>query len=156
MWLDDQSFVQVISSTPLVSIDLIVRNCVGQVLLGKRLNRPAKGYWFVPGGRIRKDERIDDAFSRLAKCELGRNLIVEQARFLGVYQHLYTDNVFGGDVGTHYVVLAFELALADLSGEKLPLAQHGVYCWFNEDDLLNNVQVHGNTKDYFRDAVRYG
>src|SRR5687767_7562775 len=45
MRLDDDKFLKIIEATPLVSIDLIIRNAQGQVLLGKRLNRPAQGFW---------------------------------------------------------------------------------------------------------------
>ena len=64
------TFKTVVESTPLISIDLIVRNKKGEVLLGQRINRPAKGDWFVPGGRILKDESFDNAFKRLIKSEL--------------------------------------------------------------------------------------
>ncbi|WP_188925660.1 NUDIX domain-containing protein [Shewanella algicola] len=60
-----------IENTPLVSIDFVVYNQKGEVLLGKRNNRPAQGGWFVPGGRIKKDELMSAAFKRLAKNELG-------------------------------------------------------------------------------------
>ena len=56
MLLDKDTFSTVIQNTPLISIDLIVENKKGQILLGKRVNEPALGYWFVPGGRIFKDE----------------------------------------------------------------------------------------------------
>ena len=56
--------IEVIKHTPLVSIDLIVRNGKDQILVGLRTNEPAKGFWFVPGGRILKNERITEAFKR--------------------------------------------------------------------------------------------
>ncbi|MDF5000441.1 NUDIX domain-containing protein, partial [Vibrio parahaemolyticus] len=71
MFLSKQRFSQVIESTPLVSIDLVIEDESGQVLLGERLNRPAQGFWFVPGGRILKDEKLEDAFARLTLEELG-------------------------------------------------------------------------------------
>ena len=43
--LDDQTFKIVIKSTPLISIDLIVKKD-NKVLLGKRINKPAQGYFF--------------------------------------------------------------------------------------------------------------
>jgi colanic acid biosynthesis protein WcaH len=64
-------FEIVIEAMPLISIDLTVRNSKQEILLGRRLNRPAQGYWFVPGGRILKDETIEDSFNRLLKVELG-------------------------------------------------------------------------------------
>ncbi len=50
-WLDRDTFKTIIDTTPLVSIDLLLRNAQGQILVGKRVNRPAQGFWFVPGGR---------------------------------------------------------------------------------------------------------
>ena len=74
MFLSTQDFATVVRSTPLVSIDLIVENAQGEYLLGKRTNRPAQGFWFVPGGRVQKDETLADAFARLTQAELGLSL----------------------------------------------------------------------------------
>ena len=52
MFLRQEDFATVVRSTPLVSLDFIVENSRGEFLLGKRTNRPAQGYWFVPGGRV--------------------------------------------------------------------------------------------------------
>jgi colanic acid biosynthesis protein WcaH len=35
------------------------------------LNEPAKGKYFVPGGVIRKNETMQDAFARILKAEVG-------------------------------------------------------------------------------------
>lgn len=43
---------------PLVSIDLMIKNAQDQMLWGRRNNRPAQGYWFVPSGRICKNEGL--------------------------------------------------------------------------------------------------
>jgi colanic acid biosynthesis protein WcaH len=63
--LDEQTFEQVVRSTPLCSIDLILRDPDARTLVGLRTNEPAKGFYFVPGGIIRKDERMADAFRRI-------------------------------------------------------------------------------------------
>ena len=44
--LDDQIFKTVIDATTLVSIDLIAKNN-GKILLGKRKNKPAQGFYFT-------------------------------------------------------------------------------------------------------------
>ncbi|WP_338091415.1 NUDIX domain-containing protein [Sodalis ligni] len=54
----------------MVSIDLIIED-VGEYLLGYRTNRPASGSWFVPGGRILKDENLETAFKRIISTETG-------------------------------------------------------------------------------------
>lgn len=111
MWLSIDLFKNIVANTPLISIDLIVKNDKGQVLLGQRQNRPAQGFWFVPGGRVRKNESLDNAFIRLTQEELGIVKYRHQAQWLDVYQHFYEDSVFSDDdsPSTHYIVLAYQL-----------------------------------------------
>lgn len=145
--LDLGTFKTVVASTALVSIDLIVRNSDGQVLLGERTNRPAKGFWFVPGGRILKDETFKEAFKRLTSVELGVELPLSSASFLGPYEHHYSDNFSGDEFSTHYVVLGYEVVL-NLELSELPSEQHRSYRWWSVDELLGSDGVHQNTKDY--------
>lgn len=147
--LSDQDFLAVIDATPLISIDLVVRNHEGRILLGYRDNKPAQHYWFVPGGRVRKNERLAQAFARLTQVELNLPFRVEQANFLGPYEHLYEDNFLGQSaVGTHYVVLAYELHLA--ADQHCVLDdQHSEQRWWAEQELLASEVVHPNTKAYF-------
>ena len=90
--LDKQIFEVVVKSSPLVSIDLIVKN-EDKVLLGKRVNNPAKGYFFSVGGRIFKNEKINDAMARIAQAELGVSL-QSAPKFIGVFEHFYDDSDF--------------------------------------------------------------
>ena len=146
-WLDRDTFKTIIDTTPLVSIDLLVRNPQGQILVGKRVNRPAQGFWFVPGGRILKNERLSEAFSRLTKAELGLELCIQQARYLGLYEHFYSDSVFGDDVSTHYVVNGFELVLPE-SHVNLPCEQHNEYRWLSEEEFKTSDEVHVHSRWY--------
>ncbi|RWX56594.1 GDP-mannose mannosyl hydrolase [Photobacterium chitinilyticum] len=146
--LEHGLFKTVVAHTPLISIDLIVRNTQGQVLLGQRLNRPAQDYWFVPGGRICKDETMASAFSRLANEELGLAYSLDEARCLGPYEHFYQDNFAGTDFTTHYVVLGYSIT-ADIALDNLPQEQHDNYRWFDVSELLASDEVHHHTKLYF-------
>lgn len=131
-----------------MSIDLIVRDPSDRVLVGWRVNRPARGWWFVPGGRVYKDERIADAFARITAAELGRATELREARFVGVFEHLYEDNGLDVEgVTTHYVVLAYELRLSEAL--RLPDAQHSDYRWLDVDAMLGDATVHANTRAYF-------
>ena len=149
MRLGREEFLEVVERTPLVSIDLIVRRENGEVLLGRRTNEPAKDCWFVPGGRIHKNETIADAFRRISQDELGRAFMAEDAKFVGVFEHFYPTN-FGekAGFGTHYVVLAYELAAKELP-EKLPAEQHGEFRWFTPDVIRSTESVHKHTQAYF-------
>lgn len=147
MFLEKKIFSSVIQHTPLVSIDLIVKNEEGKVLLGKRTNEPAKGYWFVPGGRIHKDETLDAAFKRTVNDELGLDMSRKEALFDRVYEHFYENNVFNENFSTHYVVLAHKITIRALPELN---TQHSEYRWFEVEELLNSDDVHNYTKDYFR------
>ena len=142
-------FLEVVVRAPLVSIDLIVRDTEGRVLLGLRRNAPARGYWFIPGGCIRKNETLDVAFGRISLDELGVTVQRGDARLLGVFDHLYDENA--GDLpgfGTHYVVLAH--VLPEGIAVTPPPEQHSEYQWLSVEALLANPQVHEYSKAYFR------
>lgn len=148
MFLDDQLFRTVVRNTPLISIDLIVENDSQEILLGKRNNRPARGFWFVPGGRVQKNESLDNAFFRLTQSEIGISINRQCAEFIGVYEHFYTDSFFNEGESTHYVVLAYKIILPS-SKISFPAAQHSEYCWRSECTLITDDLVHSNTKAYF-------
>jgi len=152
MKLDNDTFLHVIENTPLVSIDLIIKNLKGQILLGQRLNRPAKGYWFVPGGRIVKNEIISDAIKRISQTELGITVTLDNTISLGVFDHIYPDSMFGEkEANTHYVVLAKQFILPDEEHNMLEYdKQHSMIKWWDVDVLLKSNDVHDFTKNYFK------
>lgn len=151
MFLRPEDFATVVRSTPLISIDLIVENDSGEFLLGKRTNRPAQGYWFVPGGRVQKDEPLASAFERLTLAELGVLLPMSAGEFYGVWQHFYDDNFSGSDFSTHYIVLGFRVRV-DASTLTLPPDQHDDYRWLTPDALIADPLVHDNSRAYFKEA----
>jgi len=149
--LDRETFIDVVKHTPLVSIDLVVMDNNERVLLGHRRNEPARGFWFVPGGRILKDETLATALYRISRNELGIEYSIENAEFLGCYEHLYNNNFASvPGISTHYVVLAYNITLApetDLQGDQ----QHDCLRWFTREDILKNPDIHENTRAYFRE-----
>jgi len=144
--LSDSTFKTVIDSTPLISIDLLVRKD-NKVLLGRRVNKPAQGHFFSVGGRIHKNESINDAMSRLAQTELNIEIKLTP-KFIGVFEHFYNDGIYE-DISTHYINLAYEFNMDD-EMFNLPYEQHSEYQWFSIKELLESKQVHKYVKDYFR------
>ncbi|MFC0401432.1 GDP-mannose mannosyl hydrolase [Paraburkholderia rhizosphaerae] len=148
--LDNTEFLSVVSNTPLIALDLILHDEQDCYLLGRRVNRPARGVWFVPGGRVRKDERLDDAFARLTQEELGLHGVDRsEAELIGVYEHFYDDNFSGKDgISTHYVVLGYRIRLTQRLAH-LPLDQHSDYRWASAEDIALDESVHHNSRAYF-------
>ena len=143
--LVDITFKTIIDSAPLISIDILLKKD-GKVLLGKRVNKPAQGYFFSMGGRVNKNEAIANAMARIAKNELNIELKYIP-KFIGVFEHFYNDSIYD-NVSTHYVNLAYEYEVEEIP--NLPTKQHDEYKWFTIDELLQSEQVHKYTKDYFR------
>ena len=143
--LDDTTFKTIIDSAPLISIDILLKKD-NKFLLGRRVNKPAQGYFFSTGGRINKNESIGNAMARIALNELNIEL-KSIPKFIGVFEHFYDDSIYK-DVSTHYVNLAYEYEVEEVL--SLPTEQHSEYKWFTIDELLESKQVHKYTKDYFR------
>lgn len=145
-----EHFVELLRGLPLVSVDLVFVRDGREVLLGWRTNRPAQHSWFVPGGRILKDERRADALARVAARELGiADIHALQPGFLGPFEHFYPDCV-AGDIGvsTHYVVLAHRIDVP--VGFEIPGKddQHTELRWWPIDEALASPDVHRFTRDY--------
>lgn len=153
--LDHQSFIKTIEATPLVSVDLVIVRGGNEVLLGLRNNRPAQHFWFVPGGRILKNETMFTALNRIADNELGLSKKSENSElmptFYGVFEHMYED-CFAGEIGvsTHYVVLAHKIEVPIHFALPIADAQHAELKWWPIDAALNSDKVHQYTKNYFR------
>ena len=143
--LDDTTFKTIIDSAPLISIDILLKKD-NKFLLGRRVNKPAQGYFFSMGGRIKKNETIDNAMARVAKNELNTEL-QSTPEFIGVFEHFYDDSIYE-NVSTHYVNIAYEYQVEKIP--DLPTEQHNEYQWFTIDELLESKQVHKYVKDYFR------
>ncbi|MCO7188751.1 MULTISPECIES: GDP-mannose mannosyl hydrolase [unclassified Pseudoalteromonas] len=147
--LNEIDFKAVIKNAPLISIDLILKDDKNRVLFGKRTNEPAKGSWFVPGGRIWKNESIDSAIKRISSSEVGIALSIEDFNFQGVYEHFYNSNFFSDDFETHYVVLAYQLNTPFKGASSLPKSQHSHYEFFSKHDALESDNIHKNCLPYF-------
>jgi len=143
-YLRGELFQTIIENTPLVSVDLIVKH-EEKILLGKRVNKPAQGYWFTLGGRVLKNENIQNAIKRIGKQELGI-ILDSNPKFIGVFEHLYDESIFD-TVSTHYVNLAYEIEVSGL--EDMPKDQHNEYRWFSLEELIQSDEVHPYVKDYF-------
>lgn len=147
--LSKNDFKNIISLTPLVSLDFIIEY-MDKFLLGKRINDPAKGFYFVPGGRILKGETLKNTCRRLTKNELGIVIDFSKMKFHMNMEHIYPNCVFDNTIKTHYVCLSYYYKLNKEEYTKLNLDdQHSETVWLSKKDLIHHINVHENTKRYF-------
>lgn len=145
MRLNPEEFLQVIKLTPLFSIDLVVVNEGKELLIGKRVNAPAKSWWFVPGGRVFKNESLNDAFSRISISELGKEIDINKCKLLGVFEHFYDDCALNNDVDTHYINTPY-LMEVEKDTIDAPELQHDSYRWVSIDNVAADETIHEYSK----------
>ena len=156
MFLSKSEFSKVIINSPLISIDLCILKDK-KLLLGKRINPPAKNSYFVPGGRIRKSEKIKDAFMRILKDELGFELKENNYKFikeLGIFEHFYEDNFLDNkNFSTHYIVIAYLVRYESLikKVKNVTSPQHSDYIWVDINSGKNySINIHNYVFDYLK------
>jgi colanic acid biosynthesis protein WcaH len=159
-YVADEDWATVVRNVPIVSVDLVVlaptTSSAGAsasadtdewgVVLAKRENEPARGEWFVPGGRVHKGERLTEAVQRVARAELGTGVTVE--RELGVYEHFYETADVEDAGGKHYVPTAYVVRTTDGSFELDD--QHSAVRVYSPATLPEDV--HPYTAAYLEDA----
>lgn len=147
-------FVEACAALPLVSIDLVLTNADGQLLLGKRNNAPARDFWFTPGGRIRRGEALNNAKLRIAHDELGLPAsVLGRAILMGAWDHFYPDSAFDANASTHYVNLPhwLEVSQEEVTNLQLPQGpheQHVSWRWFKLDEAAIESSVHPYVQIY--------
>ena len=156
MFLSRNQFANIVRKTPLISIDLCILRG-RKILLGKRLNPPAKDFYFVPGGRIFKLEKKENAIQRILMNELGfsiKNHNYNFLNYLGIYEHFYKENFLGNmDFSTHYIVIAYLIFFESLikSQKQKVLEQHSSYIWIDIDNFKKNYnEIHPYTLAYLK------
>jgi len=87
-YIPDGLFREIMKQLPIVSVDAIIV-VDGALLLMKRNNSPAKGEWWLPGGRIQKDEPPEEALCREVKEETG--LEVSSQKLINVYSRIFPE-----------------------------------------------------------------
>lgn len=91
-------FQKIKNSVPLSCVDIIlIRN--DQFLLVKRSIPPYKNKWCLPGGIIKKNQKIIERLNCVARHELGVKIKI--VRVLGFYEKIYKDR---HDISHCYIV----------------------------------------------------
>jgi colanic acid biosynthesis protein WcaH len=151
-------FERAVEALPLVSVDWVILNTDGQILLGQRRNAPARHWWFTPGGRVRKNESLSRCLQRVALAELG--LLagdVHGAKLMGVWDHFYEDSAFSTEVSTHYVNLPHVLQLEHMFRlNVLPLDQHISWRWQDVHAAAVAHDVHPYVQTYAQWVIEEG
>jgi ADP-ribose pyrophosphatase YjhB (NUDIX family) len=136
--LSEQEFWEIYRRVPRLTVEVVVTGERG-VLLTRRAIEPCRGMWHVPGGTVRFGERLVDAVTRVARRELGIEVL--ESRMLGYIEYpSHWESGLDSPVGIVFLVArhAGPLAVnaeADTHGwfRRLPAEMHPEQVRFLED-----------------------
>jgi len=76
--LPDEIFYFISRTTPMVNVDLLIKDENGRTMLSWRDDKYAGGGWHIPGGIIRYKETLHSRLLKVAQKEVGRDVSFEE------------------------------------------------------------------------------
>lgn len=145
------AFYFVSQLTPLINVDLLIKNKKGQILLTWRDDRFYGPAWHIPGGIIRFKEKIESRIEKVAQLELGAAV-----RYLPEPIHIRGLINTERDVRGHFISLLFlcELTtdlpknMAYIDGQP----KSGEWAWHDKAPK-NLLQVHESFRRYIDETA---
>ncbi|MBF0382825.1 MAG: NUDIX hydrolase [Magnetococcales bacterium] len=134
--LNEDVFHMVSRLTPLVNVDLLIKDSTERILLTWRSDVYHGDGWHIPGGIVRYKETFSDRLNAVAANEL-QTTVSFAPEPIKVIQTI-------NDIKTraHFISFLFDCKLSGDLPEKIKYrggkAQIGEWCWFKQapDDLL--------------------
>lgn len=102
--LSNKTFKTILNNVPLLCVDIVAKH-KGKYLLVKRRNKPLKGTFWLPGGRVLKNETMERAVRRKMREETGLN--IELIRPLGYFEYCFKDHAIALKNGYHTVSIVY-------------------------------------------------
>lgn len=117
---------------PVLTVDVIIQNDQGEVLLIRRGHTPFEGMWCLPGGKVDPGETVEAAAMREVKEET--ELEVKIDRIAGVY------SANGRDPRGHYVSLV--LVASEMKGKPKITEEATEWQWVDPREKLEMAFDH--------------
>lgn len=138
--LGEEVFLFVSRITPLINVDLLIKNEKKQTLLTWRNDTFCSTGWHIPGGIIRYKEEIADRINKVAKNELGAKVRFQKEP-LAVKETMHPTRKNRG----HFISLLYECKIISPPAKKLKykkgIPKPGQWIWCNECPK-NIIPVH--------------
>jgi ADP-ribose pyrophosphatase YjhB (NUDIX family) len=121
--LSQAEFDKIYSRVPRLTVEVIFRNYQNETFLTKRSIPPCEGEWHLPGGTVRFGEPLQQAVKRVAKRELGVEVV--RSKNVGVIEYpSHYENGLDSPVG-----IVFEVG--DFMGKLVVNEEASESGWFS-------------------------
>jgi len=148
--LPQELFYFVSQLTPMINVDLLIKNKKGQTLLTWRDDQFYGPAWHIPGGIIRFKESFDKRIQQVALTELGCSVRCSDAP-INVRNMINTER----DIRGHFISLLF---ICELKGEPDPAKEWraeqplaGQWAW-HDSAPENLIKVHEVFRKFINDT----
>jgi colanic acid biosynthesis protein WcaH len=134
-FITNSEYYTCVKNLPIATVDVVIFNKEkNRTLLFRRLNEPAKGKYYILGGRINKNEKILDAALRKLKEEINLKINSQGLAYIGITEEFFPNSIFK-KMKSNFIVMNYVLTLKNNLIEKLQLdSQHSGFRWFDIDD----------------------
>lgn len=106
--LPDELFCYISRITPLVNVDLLIKDDQNRTLLSWRDDQYAGKGWHIPGGIVRFRETLESRIEKVALSEVG-SLIQYEPTPIAVHQMIHTKR----DIRGHFLSFLYKCFLPD-------------------------------------------
>ncbi len=138
--LPEEVFRTLTRLTPMINVDLLVKDSRGRTLLTWRADSWFPAGWHIPGGIIRFEEPVAHRIAEVARLELKTGVEFEP-EILSVNEFILPELPFRN----HFISLLYRCTLTSAPPESLRyetgLPEAGQYSWF-EGPPENLLRVH--------------
>ena len=138
--LPQEAFYFVSQLTPMINVDLLVKNKLGQTLLTWRDDKFYGPAWHIPGGIIRFKEKIEDRINKVAENELGCKVYFN-ATPIDIREMMNKER----DIRGHFISMLYSCEIVgnpdNLKRSLDNNPQHGQWAW-HEEAPQNLLGVH--------------
>jgi colanic acid biosynthesis protein WcaH len=138
-------YKQIIDNIPILCVDLIIYS-EGKVLLVYRKEEPAKNKWWTPGGRVYKNESLQEAVLRKAYEEAGIKVKIKKQ--IGIYEFKSKNGIFSNlKNGFQAFSVAYLVELKDKSQKVSIDSTSKNYRWIDKIEKSLHPFVKKELKD---------
>jgi len=142
--LPEEIFLFISRTTPLVNVDLLIKDGKGRTLLSWRDDQYCGKGWHVPGGIVRFKEKLERRLQEVAKTEIGATVKFDSVP-IKISQIICKQNTRG-----HFISILYKCFLSSKFIPKnigLSNKDAGYLMWHNSCPT-NLIKVHEIYKNY--------
>jgi len=142
MGLPDDVFYYISRTTPLVNVDLLIKDENGRTLLSWRNDQYGGKGWHVPGGIVRFKETLETRVQKVAETEVGVNISFEPIP-MALNQTIHHER----DIRGHFISLLYQCFLSGNfvpQNKGLSIKDRGYLMWHDHcpDNLLKFQEIY--------------